>query len=254
MKKFLAVLKGDLGRLFIYPSLQVPEDFSIDYDRYWKVRGRSSMSEKGETLSLWQQDRASRAAEFIERNSTVLDLGSGGGAVLEYLREKRNIKPIAVDVSAHALISLRIKGIEALELDIASENDVEKLPEVDYILGFEILEHLPNPEKLIHTLAKKAKKGLIFSFPNTGYYAHRLRLLFGRFPLQWVVHPGEHLRFWTMADVRSWTPQLHLGPKSMVAYQGLPGLNRVWPALFGAGILLVLDTTDNENQRHHSDI
>ncbi len=242
MKNFLYQIRSDIRRLFVYPALKTPPDFAVDYDVYWKARGRGGAA-VSESLSLWQRARSDLALKFIEPGSSVLDLGSGGGAVLEYLQERRHIRGIGVDASVSALESLRAKGIEAIDCDISSDEAIQALPEVDHIIGFEILEHIPNPERLIYLLSPKAKKSFIFTFPNTGYYPHRLRLLFGRFPLQWVTHPGEHLRFWTVADVRSWVPQLHLHLKYLTTYQGLPFLNRLCPSLFGAGILFVADTS-----------
>ena len=243
MKTFFSRLWHDTASIFAsYPRIQTPPDFSIDYDLYWRARGRGGMGVAGETLSAWQKARADIAAQYIKQGSVALDIGSGGGAGLEYLHEKRGIQPIGADVSEAARASLQKKSIEALNVDISRLESVRALPESDYIIGFEILEHLANPEQLIQALAPKAREALIFSFPNTGYFSHRLRLLTGRFPLQWAVHPGEHLRFWTLADVRSWAPQLGLPVIAIVPYQGVPLFNRLWPALFAAGIVVVLST------------
>lgn len=222
--------------------MRVPADFSIDYDLYWEARGRHG-GKTGESPSEWQRERAGLAARHIRKGSTVLDIGSGGGAVLEYLRDVCDIKPIGVDISEHSLQSLRAKNIEALNIDISLPGNAAQLPEVDYIIGFEILEHMANPEHLVHILSSKAREGMFFSFPNTGYYAHRLRLLLGRFPLQWAVHPGEHVRFWTVRDVLWWVPQIGLHLESLVVYQGLPFLKNLMPKLFGRGIFLYVRRT-----------
>ncbi len=242
MKYFLYILKNDLSNIFKYPKINTPEDFTIDYNIYWNTRKRN-LVDKGEKLSSWQLARARLTAQYIEKGSTVLDIGSGGGAVLEYLRNTLDINPIGIDISSDSLHSLRTKNIKAIDIDISKPEQIEQIPDVDYIIGFEILEHIPNPENLIFLLKNKAKKGMMFSFPNTGYYAHRLRFLFGRFPLQWVVHPGEHLRFWTLSDVRSWIPQLKIKLKYLTVYKGLPVLSKIFPSVFGAGIFFVLDTS-----------
>ena len=49
---------------------------------------------------------------------------------------------------------------------------------------------------------------VLASVPNTGDIASRLRLLFGRFPKQWIVHPGEHVRYWTLRDFKLMASQL----------------------------------------------
>ena len=91
------------------------------------------------------------------------------------------------------------------------------------------------------TILKKAKKGVFFSVPNSGYISYRLRLLFGSFPVQWKIHPGEHLRFWTYKDIKWWLKQLNLYHKSEIyVYEGIPFLNKIWKNLFGAGILVYI--------------
>jgi hypothetical protein len=87
-------------------------------------------------------------------------------------------------------------------------------------------------------MSKKAKESMIFSFPNTGYYAHRLRLLFGRFPMQWVTHPGEHLRFWTVKDVEWWLKSMNYNLIDMKLYKGLKLFNKIMPKLFSQGIVI----------------
>ena len=82
---------------------------------------------------------------------------------------------------------------------------------------------------------------LIFSVPNTGYVAHRKRLLFGSFPLQWRNNPGEHLRFWTLGDMKWWLKQLNLYEKSIIkTYEGFPLLNKLWPGMFAMGIIVII--------------
>jgi 2-polyprenyl-3-methyl-5-hydroxy-6-metoxy-1,4-benzoquinol methylase len=110
----------------------------------------------------------------------------------------------------------------------------------DYIIMSEIIEHLPDPEMLLNALRSHVRKGLIVSIPNTGYHQHRLRLLMGRFPLQWVVTPGEHLRYWTRIDFHWWARQLGFRVAREFPYEGTPGLKEAWPNLFAAALVYVL--------------
>ena len=71
----------------------------------------------------------------------------------------------------------------------------------DYITIFEVLEHISNAEQAIIRIRDTFKSKIAFiSIPNSGSLYARIRLLRGRFPKQWVVHPGEHVRFWTLHD------------------------------------------------------
>jgi len=227
-------IKEDLKTLFnYYPFIDCPCGHGIDYDKYWEKRGRNIQS----TLSDWQKERAEIVLQTIEKGSTCLDLGCGDGALIKYLWEKANIKGMGVDFSDKILKQANLLGIQVIKMDLSNLDNVQSLPVVDYIIGFEIIEHMAYPEDLLLCLQKKARKAMFFSIPNTGYYKHRLRLFFGKFPLQWINHPGEHLRFWTVADIKWWLNVLGFKIEKLYLYEGVPFLNRLFPSLFAQGIL-----------------
>jgi hypothetical protein len=102
----------------------------------------------------------------------------------------------------------------------------------------ELLEHIPHSEELMLSALGKSQKGIFISFPNTGYYRHRLRLLFGKFPLQWRVFPNEHVRFWTYTDAKWWLKSLGIQNYTLHCYKGIPLLNKILPSIFGAGMII----------------
>ncbi len=234
VKDFLFKLKEDLKRLFIYPDVSLKDGFRVDYEKYWEKRRKG----KTATLSSWQKQRADHILKMVERGSRIMDIGCGDGAILKYLMEHGDIRGVGVDIIQAELDKAKVLGIETHLVDLRNEQDISLLPEVDYVMGLEILEHMPEPEVLIMNFRSKAGKGMIFSFPNTGYYLHRLRLLCGKFPLQWILHPGEHLRYWTASDVRWWVKSIGFNLDRIVLYEGLPGLNKIFPSLFGQGIII----------------
>lgn len=225
-------LKEIYKQITYYPKLILEE---TDYDEYWRNKREGNLG----YANSWQKQRGDWILDRIEEGSTVLDIGCGDGAVLLYMKSKKEFKAIGVDISDLVLDFLNSKGIETIKLDINDFSSIEKLPEVDYIMMLEVLEHMPNPEKFLKLVMKKARKGVFFSFPNTGYISYRLRLLFGSFPVQWRVHPGEHLRFWTYRDLKWWLKELGLYEKSEIyVYEGIPVLNKLWKSLFGAGFVV----------------
>ena len=234
LKKIAWKIKDDLSKLNFYPECRLGVDLSQDYKSYWDKRRESDKP----VLSPWQKQRADLVLEFIEPNSTVLDIGCGDGAILKYLKDKAGIKGIGVDIDERSLERVKSLGLDGILMDINNLEALSILPEVDYITGFEIIEHMPNPEQFIYLLQNKTRKGFIFSTPNTGYYAHRLRLLFGRFPLQWIAHPGEHVRFWTVKDMKFWVQAIGFNLTKFILYEGVPGLNKLMPKLFGQGMII----------------
>ena len=80
------------------------------------------------------------------------------------------------------------------------------------------------------------------SVPNSGYLTHRMRFLLGRFPLQWVASPNEHLRFWTFKDLKWWFKYLNILEKvKIIPYKGIPILNKLKPNLFAQGLFILID-------------
>ena len=244
MPQPLRLVWRQLPGLFSYPKTILEED-TADYDAYWKEKRGGALGE----LSPFQEKRASLVAELIETNATVLDIGCGDGAVLNYLREQKQIEPWGIDKSEIALAQAKESGVKTIMGDLRDPRVLEAIPEVDYITALEVLEHVPHPEELLRALAPKCRKGFIVSFPNTGYWLHRLRLLFGRVPAQWRRHPGEHVRFWTIKDARWWVQAMGWELRALKTYEGLRGLNKICPSWFAMGIVLKIQFN---GRKHHT--
>ncbi len=237
IKEVIYRLRQDAKRLTTYPKATVPEGGELRYDLYWEERDRGQAPK----LSDWQKERTDLILSMIEPGSTVLDIGCGDGAILLYMKEQKSLRTIGVDVDPGILELAAERGIETMVADLNDLASIEALPEVDYVIAFEIIEHLPTPERLLLALSKKVRKGMCVSIPNSGYYLYRLRLLFGRMPAQWIVHPGEHVRFWTVKDMRWWVKALGMRLRRLFLYKGIPGLNHLCPSWFGAGMVVVIE-------------
>lgn len=225
-----------LKLIFSYPA----DSFSLlddEYDAYWEARGREERS-----LSDWQKQRADIALSLMEEGSMhVADIGSGDGGVLSYIKEKRKgVTGVGIDASDKALTLVKEAGFEASKQDFSLLSGLS-IPENDYTLLFEIIEHVKDSEELVLRALESSRKGVFISIPNSGFFPYRLRLLFGKFPAQWVNVPNEHLRFWTLADVKWWLKALKLSKCAVIrTYQGVPLLRSLSPGLFAAGIVIYI--------------
>jgi methionine biosynthesis protein MetW len=239
----LANTYRQIRRLFIYPK--TAQVGVVDYDVYWNNKAGEKLGQ----LSAWRKKRAQAFAALVSEGDSVLDLGVGDGALLRYLIDHRRVAGYGLDVSPKAVAFCRANGLDVELADINRPiTDFLRQP-FDYIILSEIIEHLSDPESLLNRLRPYARKGIIVSIPNTGYHQHRLRLLFGRFPLQWVVTPGEHLRFWTRADFHWWARQLGFTIAHEVPYEGTRVLKDLWPGLFAAAFIFVLHSEFVDMQR-----
>ncbi|MBE2184310.1 MAG: methyltransferase domain-containing protein [Anaerolineae bacterium] len=230
-----------LKRLFSYPD--TAHIGGVNYDDYWDAKAQSGLGK----LSPWRLRRAKVFAGIVAEGDSVLDIGVGDGALLQYLVEHKQITAYGLDLSPKAVDFCHSIGLTGVQLGDANRPIHEVTAAAfgsdlrfDYAICSEIIEHLPEPETLLNDLRQVVRKGIIVSIPNTGFHQHRLRLLFGKFPLQWVVTPGEHLRFWTLGDFRWWARQLGFEVAAIVPYEGTAGLKNVLPGLFAAAFVYVL--------------
>ena len=230
---------------------------SLDYESYWVKRTQNEENPAGierHVDKLLVSSRYKLIEQLIEPKSRVLEIGCGDGSLLAYLKKTKDAEVFGIDVSFHAVELAKAKGIKIQRGDISYEENL--IPEnIDHIIMVEVLEHLSNPIEVLMNLKGKYRKSLIVDIPNTGAINDRLRLLFGRFPRQWILHPNEHLQFWTVTDFLFLCQQLGFRVKS---YYGLHdayydfGPLRMWkhyPKMFSRFIVYELSSSDDLNKK-----
>ena len=231
MKSLIKNFVNLVRQLFHRPIFTRGEN---SFDEYW-------VSKRGDevgVLNEFQQKRLNFVKNTIPAGSKVLDFGCGDGAILAGLGVE-NYELFGADLSDLALARVEQQGITPIKFNLET-SDISELPSCDYIMLLEVLEHVSRPEDVLMACIDHADKGVIFSIPNTGHISHRLRLLFGKFPLQWRVHPGEHLRYWTLSDLKWWLRCLNISEITNVnVYMG--SLRKLYPSLFGRGLICHVD-------------
>ena len=218
-----------------------------DYDEYWENRGFHAPS----------LNRAKIISKYVESGSKILDIGCGDGTVIEFL--SKNNKPkeiIGIDISKRAVDYVKNKGYEVYELDVLSD-DFNKFLEnkkFDYIIITEVLEHIQEPERVMADIKNHFTKSVFISIPNAGFFMHRLRLLFGRFPVIVIAqHVKEHIRFWTHKDFIYWCNYFGFEVEdyfvsSGLDFKSLRFLENLFPALFANQILYKLSIKNEKNK------
>ena len=211
----------------------------MDYDAYWEERAQNkeryqfNPDHMGlERFFSMRYRKAKCLEENIEPGSSVVDLGCGEGAILKFIANRRKIQARGYDISPKAITNLNDLGLEGAVADITDPAFFQTLEPADYVILTDILEHIPKPEDILLNLRGKARKGILLNLPNSGHYIDRLRLLFGRFPQQWIIFPGEHLRFWTLRDFHLWIERMGFCVKKSFPIWGTIGLKDLLPGLF----------------------
>ena len=244
IKEKLYFLKLWYRGVFLYPKEVINSENSLDYEAYWKEKHGNAPG----PLSDWEKKRADMVLEHIpsDEGVTIGDIGCGEGSILKYIQGRRKVlSSIGYDYSDAVLKRGKDMGIKTIKLDVNSKDDLDSIEPADYMLLLEILEHTPHSERVLDAVFKKARKGVFFSFPNTGFVVYRLRLLFGKFPTQWILFPNEHLRFWTGTDVEWWLKALGYNDFEISYYVGgnykpISFLTKLFPKLFGHGLFVFL--------------
>lgn len=244
IKHYLYLIKIFIRGLHTYPTSELLDVAVFNYDTYWDERQKSTALP---SLSDWQRARADIFSGFAKsaRGKSIVDVGCGNGSVLLYLQKALGFSEVlGYEHSARMLTEARNSGLAVIDVDLAQLEELPRLKKADYYLLFEVLEHIPHAERLLKVAFDRASQGVCFSIPNTGYVSHRLRLVLGKFPLQWAVHPGEHVRFWTYRDLQWWLQAQDYSGYSIIPYRtkarGIPILYKLWPSLFSSGFVVYI--------------
>jgi 2-polyprenyl-3-methyl-5-hydroxy-6-metoxy-1,4-benzoquinol methylase len=131
---------------------------------------------------------------------TFLDVGCGQGAFARALKEAGASKVAGIELTHEAAERARSR------LDVLVEGDVRDvdLPfereEFDYIVFADVLEHTPEPERVLRRMLPFLKPDgrVVVSVPNMRFYVVLLRLLFDRWSYtDSGVRDRTHLRIFT---------------------------------------------------------
>jgi methionine biosynthesis protein MetW len=237
MREVLAAASGMFKQREFRPE-------NANYDRYWQERGPGAIHPRFQII-----------ARQLRLGETVLDVGCGDGAMLEYFFREKGIRGIGIDISSVAVETARGRDVDARLRNL--DQFYKEVGEIgfDHVIMSEVLEHLTDSEEYVAKGWQLATKTLWLTFPNIAYFPHRLRLLAGRFPVQWAVFPSEHVRFWSVPDFRFWLKQLGMVSPRLCASNGLTlcQLHRLWPNLFGNQIVVRIEK-NSRNARAGSDV
>lgn len=242
LKEQLYFIKRWYVAIFMYPKQKLTSSDSLDYDAYWKEKRGVVQGMQARTISSNEAMRAEYVVSKIGyAKISIGDIASGPGVIFDYLKGRLHLTEyIGYEYSEYALDVAKSLGMQGVKFDINSDKDLLVLKEADYFLMLEILEHIPHSEKVLECAYVKSRKGVFFSFPNSGNFLYRLRVLFGRMPAQWIKFPNEHLRFWTLKDLRWWLTALGYTEYEIYGYRGIPFLEKVCPGLFAGSFVVFL--------------
>lgn len=118
-------------------------------------------------------------SDWVKNKSKIIDLGSGNGSLMKYLKDKNDaiiegveISQSGVDFSLKNNLDARQGEIDKLETYSDCKNN-----QFDYAICNVTIQMLVYPEVALKEMARISKYQII-SFPNFAYFENRLDLLF----------------------------------------------------------------------------
>ena len=145
-----------------------------------------------------------RIAAGIASGASVLDLGCGGGDMLDYLQRERGVRGVGADIDRHNLIQCIEKGVQAVHCDISGGLAMFDDDSFDVVVLSDTLQSVQSPPQELLSDMLRIGRLAIVSFPNFGYWRLRLQLLGGRMPsgrqLPHAWHNTPNVRYCTIRD------------------------------------------------------
>ena len=183
----------------------------------------------------FRQDFAA-IANWIPFGAKVLDLGCEDGSLLKFLEGSLEVKGYGIEKDdAHWLNTLK-QGINVIQMDLESGLSGFESQSFDVVVLSQTLQAMRNTEKIVHEMLRVGKEAIV-TFPNFGYWRHRIQLIQGQMPVskslpyEWYNTPNIHLC--TIKDFDDFCAKNKIGIKErLILTHGKP--IHVMPNLLGA--------------------
>jgi methionine biosynthesis protein MetW len=137
-------------------------------------------------------------ASWIPERSRVLDLGCGDGVLLAGLAATNDASGYGIEIDdANVLASVK-NGVNVIQTDIESGLASFEDNAFDFVILSQTLQAMRNAESVLNDMLRVGREGIV-TFPNFGYWRHRLDILGGHMPEsktlphKWYDTPNIHL-------------------------------------------------------------
>ena len=137
-------------------------------------------------------------ASWIPERSRVLDLGCGDGVLMAGLAATNAAAGYGIEIDdANVLASVK-NGVNVLQTDIESGLASFEDGSFDFVILSQTLQAMRNAESVLNEMLRVGREGIV-TFPNFGYWRHRLDIVRGRMPeskslpYKWYDTPNIHL-------------------------------------------------------------
>ena len=142
-------------------------------------------------------------SNWVQPDSTVLDLGCGDGSLLVNLQQTRHITGYGIENDDAGILQCVANGVNVIQSNL--ESGLKEIDDgaFDYVILSQTLQAMKRTEAVIDEMRRVGREAIV-TFPNFGYWKHRWQILNGRMPVsdnlpyQWYDTPNVHMC--TVAD------------------------------------------------------
>lgn len=155
------------------------------------------MTDQDAAKLISRPDYAAIAAS-VRDGASVLDLGCGDGHLLKLLKQTRNVRGYGVEIEDDKVIASVANGINVIQSDLEQGLANFDSNSFDYIILSLTLQAVLQTEGIIDEMLRVGREAIV-TFPNFGFWRHRLSLLRGNMPkseelpYEWYDTPNVHL-------------------------------------------------------------
>lgn len=128
-------------------------------------------------------------SEWVEPGSRVLDLGCGRGVLLEYLKQKRRVEAVGVDLDLKKARSCVKRGLSVYMGDMMDFMGSFPDKHFDYVVCSRTMQELSSPARVIEE-ALRVSNHMLVGFVNYGYWRNRLSMLLNGRIIRNEVYPS----------------------------------------------------------------
>jgi methionine biosynthesis protein MetW len=150
-------------------------------------------------------------ARWIEPRSKVLDLGCGDGSLLSLLTEELECSGYGIEINDAGVLASVKSGINVIQQNLEDGLRLFEDGSFDFAILSQTLQTIHQTAAILRETARVGKECIV-SFPNFGYWPHRLSVLRGRMPVskslpyQW--HNTPNVRVLTVKDFEALAPEV----------------------------------------------